>query len=646
MASRRDRELGMQRRITRRDFLNGTALTIGAALTLPRWLHGAEPEAYPPALAGLRGSHDGSYEAAHALRDGDFWKTAGPPRDTGESYDLVVVGAGISGLAAAQYFRQAAGPSARILVLDNHDDFGGHARRNEWTVGGRLLLGYGGTFSIDSPAPYSAVAKKLISDLGIDVSRWEKVVDYGVYASRGLSGAVFFDKETFGADRLVKEPSEREDAVASRGRRPSAAAYRRFLAETPLAEEARADLFRIHYEQKDYLPGLSSDQKKAKLARTSYADFLTKLAGCHADVPRFFQARGHGLYGVGIEAIPAQDAWGLGMPGFDAMGLDPKPGPGMGLDAIRSDEAAEYFFHFPDGNATIARLLVRALVPEAVPGKTADDVVLARARYGRLDTPGAGARIRLSSTVARVAHRGDPRSSREVDVTYVRNGRLESVRAAGVVLACWHSVIPHICEELPESQRAALHSATKVPLLYTNVVARNWNAFVKLGINRVQSPGAYWGSAFLDLPVSLGGYEFPKDPAQPIVMHMGRTPCSPGLPARDQHRAGRLELLSTTFEEYERQIRDQLGRMLGAGGFDPARDIAGITVNRWPHGYAYQYNSLFDTFWLEGKQTPCEVARRRHGRIAIANADAGAYSYTDASIDHAHRAVQELLGRG
>ncbi len=644
MAARRDRELGLQRRITRRDFLDGTALAVGAALIGPRWLHALEPEPYPPALTGLRGSHEGAYEAAHALRDGDFWKRAGAPRDTGEVYDLVVVGAGISGLAAARYFRQAAGPSARILVVDNHDDFGGHARRNEFRVGGRLLLGYGGTFSIDSPAPYSAVAKKLIADLGIDVSRWDKVVEHGVYASRGLSGAVFFDKQTFGVDRLVKEPAEREDAVASRGRRPTADSFRKFLAETPLSEGARRDLLRIQYEPKDYLPGLSSDQKKAKLARLSYADYLTTLAGCEAGVLALYRSRPHGLYGVGIDAVSAQDAWGLGMPGFDGLGLDPKPGPGMGLDAIRSDEAENYFFHFPDGNATITRLLVRALVPGAMPGQTADDVVLARARYGALDVAGAPSRIRLSSTVVRVAERG-PAAPRDVEVTYSRAGRLESVRAANVVLACWHSVIPYICEGLPEAQRAALQSATKVPLLYTNVALRDWTAFAKLGVSRVQSPGAYWSSAFLDLPVSLGGYTFPREPEQPIVMHLGRTPCQPGLSARDQHQVGRLELLNTPFEVYEREIRDQLARMLGAGGFDPARDIAAITVNRWPHGYAYQYNSLWDRFWLEAKETPCEIARRPFGRIAIANADAGAYSYTDAAIDHAYRAVQELIGR-
>jgi spermidine dehydrogenase len=645
MADPRDRELGMGRRIGRRDFLNGTALALGATLVGPRWLHALEGEPYPPALTGLRGSHEGSWEPAHALRDGDFWRTAGAPRDTGEAYDLVVVGAGISGLAAAHYYRRAAGPSARILVLDNHDDFGGHARRNEFSVGGRLLIGYGGTFSIDSPAPYSAVAKQLIHDLGIDVSRWEAVVDYGVYASRGLSGAVFFDEQTFGLDRLVKEPSEDEESVASRRRRPSPDAFRSFLAETPLSESARRDLFRIQYEAEDYLPGLGSDQKKARLARTSYADYLTKLAGCDAGVVAFYQSRPHGLYGMGIDGVSAQDAWGLGMPGFAGLGLDPAPGPGMGLDAIRSEEAERYFFHFPDGNASLARLLVRGLVPQAIPGATADDVVLARARYGRLDASGAPCRIRLSSMVVRVAHRGAAPSAREVEVSYVRAGRLESVRAARVVLACWHSVIPYICPELPAEQRAALQSATKVPLLYTNVALRDWAAFVKLGVGRAYSPGAYWSSAFLDLPVSLGGYRCPRDPAEPIVMHLGRTPCSPGAPAREQHRAGRLELLGTPFEVYEREIRDQLARMFGAGGFDPARDIAAITVNRWPHGYAYQYNSLWDPFWLEGGETPCERARKPFGRIGIANADAGAYSYTDGAIDHAHRAVNELIGR-
>jgi spermidine dehydrogenase len=251
--------------------------------------------------------------------------------------------------------------------------------------------------------------------------------------------------------------------------------------------------------------------------------------------------------------------------------------------------------------------------------------------------------LRLESTVARVAHRGSPEAARDVEVKYVRAGVLESVRASKVVLACWHTVIPHLCPELPQKQREALAYAVKVPLLYTNVLLRNWTAWKNLGVRGVYAPGGYHTSLNLDLPVSVGGYACPRSPEEPVVVHLTKTPCSPGLPAREQHRAGRIELLGTPFTTFERKIRQQLGAILEGGGFDPARDIRAITVNRWPHGYAYQYSSLWDPFWLDGGATPCEIARRPFGRIAVANADAGAYSYTDAAIDHAHRAVNELL---
>jgi len=287
--------------------------------------------------------------------------------------------------------------------------------------------------------------------------------------------------------------------------------------------------------------------------------------------------------------------------------------------------------------------MVRALVPRAIPGRSAEDVVTARADYARLDEPAAPARLRLNSTVVRVAHRGKAKDARAVDVTYARGGRLQAVRGTRVVMACWHTMIPYLCPDLPEDQKDALAYAVKVPIVYTNVLLRNWSAFARLGTNQVYAPGSYHTSLNLDLPVSVGSYASSKAPEEPIVVHMVRTPCRPGLPARQQHRAGRVELLSTTFDQFERQIRDQLVRTLGGGGFDPARDIRAITVNRWPHGYAYQYNSLWDPFWLEGGAQPCVIARRRFGRIAIANSDAAAYSYVDAAIDQAHRAVAEVM---
>jgi spermidine dehydrogenase len=652
MKHSRDYDLGMDRNITRRDFLNGMALVVGGSLIPPPLLRAFEAEAapekapgyYPPALAGLRGSHPGSFETAHSLRDGTFWGQAGLAEDTAEKYDLVVVGGGISGLSAAYFYRQAAGGKARILILDNHDDFGGHAKRNEFRARGRFLLGYGGTYAIESPAPYSAVAKGLINELGIDVSRWPRIVDPSVYSSLGLRPAVFFDRETFGADRLVKYSGEEGHDFLGEGE------FRRepppqFLAEAPLSEAAKQDLTRIYRENKDYLPGLASAEKKGRLARISYADFLTKLVGVHPEVLSLFQALPHGLFGVGIDAVSAQDAWGLGCPGFEGLKLDPGPGPGMNRDAIPNEEAREYFFHFPDGNASIARLLVRALVPEAIPGGTVDGLVTARANYARLDDVSSPIRIRLNSTAVRVRHLGSPQSATETEIVYVRRGKLYTVRAGNCVLACWHVVIPYICAELPKEQRAALADCAKVPIVYTNVAITNWKAFQKLGVKSAYAPGSYHTSLSLDLPVSLGDYQCPHSPDQPIVVRMTRTPCQPGLPARDQHRQGRIELFITSFETFERKIRDQLARILGAGGFDPARDIAAITVNRWPHGYAYEYNSLWDKFWLEGGEQPCVIARKPFGRVAIANADADAYAYTDAAIDQAYRAVQEIRGR-
>ncbi len=643
MASKRDRELGMFRDISRRDFIGGVAVGLGSA----SWLSGCapgEPPApldpglervagyYPPGLTGLRGDHEGSFEAAHRMREGAVPLT--DALDMRETYDLVVVGGGISGLAAAHYFRQMAGPSASVLVLDNHDDFGGHAKRNEFAHNGKTWIGYGGTQSIDSPAPYSANAKALISDLGIDVSRYETVLDSGLYKSLGLSRATFFDQETFGADRLVtgSAAASGKDLVD-------------FLGKSPLPPQVQRQIVQLNTEKRDIFPGLTSAEKKAKLARLSYTDFVTKEWKLDPKVLGVYQTRTYGLFGFGVDAVPAQDAFALGLPGFQGMNLDPAPGPGQNHDSIRSAEAESYYFHFPDGSASVARLLVRRLIPAAVPGTTADDVVTAKIDYAKLDDAGSPARIRLNSTVVRVAHDGPAASATGVTVNYMRGGKLYTVRGKASVLACWHHVIPHICPDLPETQLTALRYAKKVPLVYTNVFLRQWTAFQKLKVSNVASPGMWHASTNLDFPVSLGAYTHTKSPTEPIVLHMTKAACKPGLSGPAQHVAGRAELLRTSFETIERGIRDQLGRILGGGGFDPAGDILGITVNRWPHGYAYQYSSLADPFWLEGGEQPCVVARKPFGRIAIANSDAAAYAYTDAAIDQGRRAVEELTAK-
>jgi spermidine dehydrogenase len=632
---RKDRELGLRCPISRRDFLNGVAVGVGSTLVgdslLAAGAAGRDelaPEKasgyYPPALTGMRGNHDGTFTYAHRLRDGGKWDAPGPATKTDEAYDLVVVGGGISGLAAAYFYRKNVGTGARILVLDNHDDFGGHAKRNEFSAGNRMLLSYGGTQSIENPGAYSAVAKGLIAEIGIQVDRFFKDYDQKLYKKMGT--AAFFDKETFGQDRLLTGMNTTP--------------WPEFLATAPLSDVARRDIARVYTEKVDYMKGLSKEQKLAKLATISYADYLTKYCKVTLEALPFFQTFPHDLFGVGIEAVPAASCYAspddyesFTYPGFDGLGL-PEP-----------DKGEPYIFHFPDGNASVARLLVRSLIPGAVPGGTMEDVVTARADYGKLDQADAKVRLRLNSTVVHVRHAdAAANSSKDVEVSYIRGGKLQSVRGKNCVLACYGMMIPYLCPELPEKQKEALSYLVKTPLVYTHVALRNWTSFDKLGVHQIVAPGGYHTHIALDFPVTVGQYQFPSTPEEPMVLFLLRTPCRPGLPMRDQYRAGRVELMGTPFATFERNIRDQLARMLGGAGFDPARDIEGITVNRWAHGYAYTPNSLFDPDWKE-EEKPWVIGRKPFGQIAIANSDTGANAYTNEAIDQAHRAVSELVAR-
>ncbi|HKM72468.1 MAG TPA: hypothetical protein VJX94_20820, partial [Stellaceae bacterium] len=511
--------------------------------------------------------------------------------------------------------------------LDNHDDFGGHAKRNEFELGGKIQLINGGTLEIDSPRPYNAVAAGLLAALGVDpVTLAARHADRGFYPSLGLGPGVFFDKETFGEDRLVK------GEIASPG----------FIEQAPFSESARHDILRLETGPIDYLPGLSPAEKKARLSRISYRDYLLDLVKVDPSVIPLYQSRTHDEWGVGIDAVSALDVWAFGFPGFLGLGLDPGSAPHMGYTPAGYADGGSYKFHFPDGNASIARLLVRSLIPQAVPGRTAEDVVTARIDYGRLDRPDNTIRIRLGSIVVSVKSNRDAASTDAVEVVYSKMEQLYAARAKHCVLACWNMMIPYLCPQLPERQKEALHYLVKVPLVYTNVALTNWRAFHALGVSAIHCPGSYHSSARLNPVTDIGSYRAPRSPDEPILVRMVRTPCRPGLPERDQHRTGRAELLATGFVTFEEKIRDQLGRMLGPAGFDPARDITAITVNRWPHGYAYEYNPLFDPDWRNG-EAPHEVGRTRFGPIAIANSDAAAAAYTDAAIDQAHRAVEELL---
>ena len=623
-----DRELGMNRPIPRRDFLSGAAMAVAAGV-LPRPLLSAlEPSRsvyYPPALTGMRGTHDGSWEVSHALaREGKTWRR--PASQTDDTYDLVVVGGGISGLAAAHFFRESAGREAKILILDNHDDFGGHAKRNEFRINGRTVIGYGGSQSIQDPSKYSRESKRLLRRLRVNLNKFRKAFDTELYDKYDLGQGVYFDKATYGRDYLMVT-GEDED------RDPP-------YARAPISAEAKRELATL-YSGGDFLRGLSNDGKLQFLKRTSYRTFLRENAGMSEEVLDLFQQRSNSLWGVGIDAVAALDClymtvhYGGGFPGLT----------GLNVDLAGESEpnwlgTEPYIYHFPDGNAAIARLLVRDMIPNVAPGNSMEDVVTSRFDYSQLDREGANVRLRLNSTAVKVTQL----SNGHVEVTYVKGDRPSRVRAKRSVLACYNRMIPSLCPELPEGQREALRYNVKVPLVYTNVLIRNWTSFQKLGVRSVFCPAGYHHSVSLDFPVSLGDYSFSKSPEEPIILHLVRTPCAPGsgISAREQHQIGRYDLLQTPFDRFEREIRAQLGGMLAEGGFDPARDIEAITVNRWPHGYSYEYNTLFDPDFAP-EEFPHVKARKRFGSIAIANSDAGGYAYLDGAIDQAYRAVQELM---
>ena len=516
-----DNELGMGLPIARRDFIGGVAVTaMGAGLlasgsralgqpSTPPVAMGPAPDAatYPPLRSGLRGQYPGSFEIAHQARDGDFTGEISA-EDSGEHYDLVIVGGGISGLASAHLYRQALGDDRKILILDNPDDFGGHAKRNEFHYNGRTILSYGGTMSIEAPFPLSFVATKLITGLGVDLDSYDR---YEVDPYEGFAPGTFFDKEHFLADKLV----------AGTGSKP----WDQFFEEAPLNPKVRADLTRLHTTKVDYLPNLAPDEKAALLRKISYQTFLLDHAGMLPESLPFFLGQGY-RNNKRVDTVPAFEA---------AIQRNAVGFAGMTLTGQIKVESKH--FHWPDGNASIARMLVSRLVPGVFPEQLQQEsVVLAPADYDALDKLANPTRIRLASTAIRAEHIGHvtPSTEKAVRIVYVKDGKRVSVTAANAIMACFNVILPYIAPGMPAEQKAALHYPSKVPMQYTNVLVRNWQAWKKLGVRSIHAPNGYHTSAGLDIPMKIGGYESAMDPDQAIIIHMVRNPNSPGLPRKEQ----------------------------------------------------------------------------------------------------------------
>jgi spermidine dehydrogenase len=631
----RDRELGLFCPITRRDLLHGAGLAVVGSMTAPLAALSKEeafaPERaadyYPPARTGLRGDHPGSYEVAHrrAWR-GKKWRN---PTDVDERYDLIVVGAGISGLAAAHFYR-AAHKDARILILDNHEDFGGCATRNEFQHAGERYLANGGSVFLEY-SEYSDITLGLLGEIGVDIERLRENQDPSFISHPfGLEAGVYFDSAHFGRDQLMTGPLIPFTRTGSDGEYH----WVKRVGDLPISAAAQGQLKRFLTQRTDYLADVPDAQKMEALNKISYHDFLVKHAGLPEEAARIYQRYTATIFGVGTDAVPALYGMGFGMPGIRGLGdfgRAMEPELQSPLDNIVG-------VSFPDGNSTVPRLQVLKLIPGVSSAKSMEEVVTARFDYARLDAAGSPVRLRLNSTAVHVDS-GDG----GVAVTYVRGGRAYRARARDCVLACYNEMIPYLCPQLPEAQKEALGYGVKTPLVSSNVLLQSGKALEKVGAAGFYAPGRFHSMIF-GYGRSLGGHHQDWDPKKPVALHMIAAPGSEiaSGSARERYREGRERLEAMTFTDYEREIREHLAGMLAGGGFDPARDILAITVNRWPHGYSYDRNPLYDPEWPAG-QAPHEIGRQRLGRIAIASADAGGSAYINAAIDQAHRAVTELV---
>ena len=614
--------------------MNGVAMSLTASTALSPFEllamnhQSSTKSLYPPELLGMRGNHPGSFEIAHALsRNGARW--AEPTNQTDPDYDLVVVGGGISGLSAAYFYKQRHGENSRILIIDNHDDFGGHAKRNEFTVNGKQLIGYGGSQSIADPNSWSSVGKKLLKDVGIHTERFYDHFDQNYFKDRKLRRGLYFSRDQYGKDFvsdniLGKEIKHNDQEIIN------------IINAYPIAKDSKTALFKLLSETENYLEGMGSQEDIINLLRqTSYSDYLRQYVNVPEEVVLLYRDMSRGLWGIGWDALSALDAYKSQMPG--TLGLDLK------IAEQNYDRDEPYIFHFPDGNAGFARSIVRKLIPSAIPGRTMEDLVKARVDYSRLDLDSSMVRIRLNSSAIKVQHTP---SEKAVDVTYINDGRSYRVRSANVIMACYNNIIPDICPEMPQIQKEAISYATKMPLVYISIAVRNWNAFSNLGYRSFYIPQPSLMHSFgLDFPVSMGGYNFTQNPNEPTVIHGTHVPLDPdkGLNAREQCITGRTKLYKMSFDYFENKIVSQMTGALGDGGFDAERDISAITVNRWPHGYAYEYLDYSDPVEFNENNGPHIAGRAQMGRISIANSDASASAYLTGAIDAADRAVNEQL---
>jgi len=420
-------------KLTRRDFVNGTLMAAGSSM-LPLEASGQatmaamEPSYYPPTRTGLRGSHPGSNDHAHsrAWAGRSDW---GPTSKLSETYDLVVVGGGLSGLAAAYFYQQMHGTDKKILILDNHDDFGGHAKRNEHTINGTTRISYGGSQTITEPKHANQIVLNLLEDIGVDLKRFETAYDLGFFKRNDLGGVTYFNKEVFGEDKVVRHPYCNYPNYVE-GLLGGKLSHEEAARQAPLSDKGKEQLLRVLNGGLHTLK-VPKEELQDYIRTHSYIDYLRDTLG--VDDPGVLRMARHS--GLDWSSTPTELLSIAAAKNCGALGFAPK--------AVY-DEDNPYIHHFPDGNAGVARALVKNLIPGVAEGNNAEELVLAKFNYAELDRSGNAVRIRLNSTAVNVEHGGDPGNSSDVFINYINDNQSYQVKARGVVMACYNMIIPHI----------------------------------------------------------------------------------------------------------------------------------------------------------------------------------------------------------
>ncbi len=590
----------MDRAITRRDFLQGVALAVGT------------PGIRLASAGALSGQTPAAMALGHRVRDGE---PPGEHRDTGEIYDLVVVGAGIAGLGAAYLYYQEAPSEPSILLLDNHEELGGHARRNTMEYGGARLIAPGGTFALEDVEDSPEEALEFFRRIGLDPKRLVEYRDAKFRERFGLSPAVVFDSRVFGS---------RTTWVNRWNETP----YEAFFARAPLTDSARRDLVELYTTRKNYLP--ESKELEAELHSMSWERFVRETMGLGDDAVRFVDLYATDLIGLGCDAASALEGYAIG-PGFFGMG-----GEGFYEEAGMLKYGYQPVNRYPDGNHTVARQLLKGILPNAISGEnTMEGVFNGEPRPEELDRGGNRVRLRLSSMVTRIQQKGDG-----VDVDYLTQNEGRRVRARHVIMTGWGSVAKHVVRDLPEDQRRALEEYRYSSALYINVLLKQWRPIADIGTFEMYWPSGYCTWMHVSDPLTVGDYRPEYHPDKPTILSMYKYIHQRGLDPQEQMKLGRYEMETKSFEEYEREIRSELNHVLGGHGFDAAKDIAGIIVNRWGHGYNY-FKEPGPREKLESP--PYRAGRQKLGRISFAGADAGGTPWTQAALAQAWRAVHEQL---